>query len=50
MEKFVSSLTDAMNLKPTIFNYDQKLEISIQIAIALIGLHTGDFKLNHNDM
>jgi hypothetical protein len=50
MEKFRSSLQKAMSIKPTIFNYEQKLEISIQIAIGLISLHTGNFKLNHNDM
>jgi serine/threonine protein kinase len=50
MEKFRTSLQKVLNIKPSIFNYEQKLEISIQIAVGLISLHTENLKLNQYDL
>ena len=32
------------------FDLLQKLEIAIQITIGLISLHSGEFRISHNDM
>ena len=32
------------------FNLLQKLEIAIQITVGLISLHSGEFRISHNDM
>jgi hypothetical protein len=39
-----------MHIKPTIFDYDGKLEITIQIAKGLESLHSGEFQINHNNI
>ncbi len=49
MEKFASSLKIAVD-KPKMFDLSQKLEIAIQITIGLISLHSGEYRLSHNDM
>ena len=49
MEKFAGSLKKAV-LEPKMFNVLQKLEIAIQITIGLISLHSGEFRISHNDM
>ena len=32
------------------FDLLQKLEIAIQITVGLINLHSGEFRISHNDM
>ncbi len=49
MEKYTASLKKAVE-EPKMFDLFQKLEIAIQITIGLISLHSGDFRLSHNDM
>ena len=49
MEEYKESLTVAVK-SPQMFDLLQKLEISIQIAIGLISLHSGEFRISHNDM
>ena len=49
MEKFAGSLKKAVE-KPKMFDLLQKLEIAIQITIGLISLHSGEFRISHNDM
>ncbi len=49
MEKYSSSLKIALKY-PQMFDLLQKLEIAIQISIGLISLHTGEFRISHNDM
>ena len=49
MEKFAGSLKKAIE-EPKMFNLLQKLEIAIQIIIGLISLHSGEFRISHNDM
>ncbi len=49
MEKFTSSLEIAIK-NPKLFDLTQKLEIAIQITKGLKNLHTGDFRISHNDM
>lgn len=34
----------------SVFNYEQKLEITIKIAEGLLSIHSGDFKFSHNDL
>jgi hypothetical protein len=49
MEQYTASLRKAVE-NPKMFDLKQKLEIAIQIAIGLISLHTGKFRISHNDM
>ncbi len=49
MEQYKESLTVAVK-KPKMFDLLQKLEIAIQITIGLISLHSGEFRISHNDM
>ncbi len=49
LEKFTSSLKKAID-QPKMFDLLQKLEIAIQITIGLISLHSGEFRISHNDM
>ena len=49
MDKFTASLKKAV-AEPKMFDLLQKLEIAIQIAIGLISLHSGEFRISHNDM
>jgi hypothetical protein len=49
MELFTSSLKIAVD-HPKMFDLTQKLEIAIQITIGLISLHSGEYRLSHNDM
>ncbi len=49
MEMYNSSLGKALE-KSDIFNLSQKLEITIQISKGLHNLHTGKFRISHNDM
>ncbi len=46
MEKYDSNLKKLMKS----FNYEQKLEITIKIAIGLQSIHSGKFKFSHNDL
>ena len=49
MEKYTASLNEALE-QPKMFDLLQKLEIAIQITIGFISLHSGDFRISHNDM
>ncbi len=49
MEKYSASLKIAVE-KPKMFDIFMKLEIAIQITIGLISLHSGEFRISHNDM
>ena len=49
MEEYKESLTCAIK-SPNMFDLLQKLEIAIQITIGLISLHSGEFRISHNDM
>ena len=49
MDKFTASLKKAV-AEPKMFDLLQKLEIAIQIAIGLISLHSGEYRISHNDM
>ena len=49
MEKYTTSLKRAVE-RPKMFDLLQKLEIAIQITIGFISLHSGDFRISHNDM
>ena len=49
MEEYKESLTVAVK-SPKMFDLLQKLEIAIQITIGLISLHSGEFRISHNDM
>ncbi len=49
MEKFTASLKKAVS-EPKMFNLLQKLEIAIQITIGFISLHSGEYRISHNDM
>jgi|NOAtaT_6_FD_contig_61_2705543_length_1068_multi_2_in_0_out_0_2 hypothetical protein len=49
MEKYTASLNEALE-QPKLFDLLQKLEIAIQITIGLISLHSGEFRLSHNDL
>ncbi len=48
-EKYSASLKKALKV-PKMFNLQQKLEIAIQITNGLISLHSGEFRISHNDM
>ncbi len=50
MEEYTESLKKAVEKKPKMFDLLQKLEIAIQITIGLISLHSGEFRISHNDM
>ena len=50
MERFDISFYDAMRHEPCDLTDQLKLEISIEIAKALIELHSGNFKISHNDV
>jgi hypothetical protein len=49
MEKYAGSLKKVVE-KPKMFELNQKLEIAIQITIGLISLHSGEYRISHNDM
>jgi serine/threonine protein kinase len=49
MERYDVSLIKAMDYEPSQLTDELKLEISIEIASALIDLHSGKFKVSHND-
>ena len=50
MERYDISLLKAMKHEPSDLTDQLKLEISIEIASALIDLHSGQFKVSHNDI
>ena len=49
MERYDTSLINAMDYEPSLLTDQLKLDISIEIASALIDLHSGKFKVSHND-
>jgi hypothetical protein len=49
MDKYSESLKIAIQF-PKMFDLLQKLEIAIQITKGLISLHSGEFRISHNDM
>ena len=49
MERYEASLLKAMEHEPSELTDLLKLDISIEIASALIDLHSGNIKVSHND-
>ena len=49
MERYEASLLKAMEHEPSELTDQLKLDISIEIASALIDLHSGNIKVSHND-
>lgn len=50
MERYGVSLIKTMNYEPSILTDQLKLEISIEIASALVGFHSGKFELYQNEI